>query len=59
MMIVFEASITCACAGALSTVGCHGGDLLALNQDVAFHEVADLGIHADDGAAFQQELLSR
>ncbi len=37
----------------------NGGDLLALDQHVALHKVADLGIHADDGAAFEQNTVSR
>src|SRR5580692_6976918 len=40
-------------------VGCidHGrnrGDFRAFDQEIAFHQIADLGIHADDGAALEQ-----
>ena len=34
-------------------------DLLALDQDVALHEIADPGIQADDGAAFQKQAIVR
>ena len=36
----------------------YSGDLLALDQHIALHKVADLGIHADDGAAFEQNAVS-
>ncbi len=35
----------------------NGGDLLAFDQHVALHKVADLGIHADDGAALEQDAM--
>ena len=35
------------------------GDLAALDQQIAFHQVADLGVHADDGAAFEQDAALR
>ena len=35
-------------------IGYDGGDLLAFDQPVARGEIADLGVHADDGAALHQ-----
>jgi hypothetical protein len=37
----------------------HAHDLLSFDQDIAFDEVADRGIEADDRAALQQEALVR
>ena len=35
------------------------GNLAAFDQEIAFHQVADLGVHADDGAAFEQDAALR
>ena len=50
-----RASITCASAALM--LGRDGGDFLAFDQEIAFHEVADLGIHADDSATFEQDAV--
>src|SRR5258707_9460735 len=36
-----------------------GSDLLAFDQHIALHDVADLGVHADDGAALEQDAVFR
>ena len=35
------------------------GNFAAFDQQIAFREVADLGVHADDGAAFEQNAALR
>ena len=40
-------------------LGRDGGNLAAFDQQIAFHQVADLGIHADDGAALEQNAALR
>ena len=35
-------------------VGADGGDLVALDQDVAGREIGDIAIHRDDGAALEE-----
>ena len=40
-------------------LGRDGGDLGAFDQQIAFHQVADLGIHADDGAALEENAALR
>ena len=51
-MMVSTASITCASAALIS--GAIAEIFAAFDQDIAFRQVADLSIHADDGAAFEQ-----
>ena len=38
-------------------LGGHGRDLLSLDQDIAFHEVANFRVHTDHGAALQKDPL--
>ena len=38
---------------------CHRHDLLALDQDISFYEVAHFRIHADHGSALQEDVLAR
>lgn len=37
--------------GGGAEIAADGGDFLALDQNIALHEIADRGIHADDGPA--------
>ena len=46
------------CASGIDLRG-DGGDLCAFNQQIAFHQIADLGIHGDDGAAFEEDAVVR
>src|SRR6516225_5357655 len=46
------------CASGIDLRG-DGGDLCAFNQQIAFHQIADLGIHGDDGAAFEENAVVR
>ena len=40
-------------------LGRDGGNLGAFDQQIAFHQVADLGVHADDGAALEENAALR
>ena len=54
--MVFVASITCAWRRRLH-LSPDAGDLLAVDEHVSFDEVADFRVHADDGAAFEEDGL--
>jgi hypothetical protein len=45
-------------AGGIDVWG-NRSDLPALNHHVSLHKVTDLGVHADDGATFDQEAARR
>ena len=55
--MVSTASITCASAALIS--GAIAEIFAAFDQQIAFRQVADFCIHADDGAAFEQDAALR